>query len=524
MQGAIAAGHELTARAGAGALERGGNAVDAVVAAGVMSWAAEPALTGPCGGGFVMVRPARSGQAALLDAFSSIPGRDLPAARSLAEIEQVSVPFDERTTQIFHVGSATCAVPGVVAGLHAAHRRHGRLPWRDLVLPAAEAAQAGVVTNAGQQRVLDVIEAILVRTPEARAIFAPSGRYVARGDRNRQPELAASIELLAERGPDVLYRGELARAMVRHQDEQGGRLTMADLEGYRPIWRRPLRCAYRGRSLITNPPPSSGGVLIAHMLALLDDVARALAAGEAPALRALAETMRLTARRRDREFVRLLHRGGLAAHMLDPAAIAAGRGAVRAALDGAPTAMAAIAADHGTTHVSVIDGSGNAAAFTASNGSHSGVFVPGTGLHLNNMMGEEDLSAGRHLRPGMRLTSMQAPSLLDRVGRVLMAVGSSGSNRLRSAITQVIVNVVEHGMNLDDAVSFPRVHVEGDRLDCEGGLDPRQLDLLEAGGERLVRFESLNLYFGGANAVGYRDDGGLEAAGDPRRECFGMVL
>ncbi|MDX6522327.1 MAG: gamma-glutamyltranspeptidase / glutathione hydrolase, partial [Gaiellales bacterium] len=336
--------------------------------------------------------------------------------------------------------------------------------------------------------------------------------------------LAASIELLAERGPDVLYRGELARAMVRHQDEQGGRLTMADLEGYRPIWRRPLRCAYRGRSLITNPPPSSGGVLIAHMLALLDDVARALAAGEAPALRALAETMRLTARRRDREFVRLLHRGGLAAHMLDPAAIAAGRGAVRAALDGAPTAMAAIAADHGTTHVSVIDGGGNAAAFTASNGSHSGVFVPGTGLHLNNMMGEEDLSAGRHLRPGVRLTSMQAPSLLDRDGRVLMAVGSSGSNRLRSAITQVIVNVVEHGMNLDDAVSFPRVHVEGDRLDCEGGLDPRQLDLLEAGGERLVRFESLNLYFGGANAVGYRDDGSLEAAGDPRRECFGMVL
>jgi gamma-glutamyltranspeptidase/glutathione hydrolase len=152
------------------------------------------------------------------------------------------------------------------------------------------------------------------------------------------------------------------------------------------------------------------------------------------------------------------------------------------------------------------------------------VFVPGTGLHLNNMMGEEDLSAGRHLRPGVRLTSMQAPSLLERDGHVEMAVGSSGSNRLRSAITQVIVNVVEHAMSLDDAVSFPRVHVEGDRLDCEGGLDSRQLDLLEAGGERLVRFESLNLYFGGANAVGYRDDGSLEAAGDPRRECFGMVL
>ncbi|MDX6496423.1 MAG: gamma-glutamyltranspeptidase / glutathione hydrolase, partial [Gaiellales bacterium] len=144
MRGAIAAGHELTARAGAQALEQGGNAVDAIVAAGAMSWASEPALTGPCGGGFVMVRPARTGRAALLDAFTSKPGIDLPADRHLAEIEEIAVPFDERTTQIFHVGSATCAVPGVVAGLHAVHRRHGRLPWRQLVIPAAAAAAAGV--------------------------------------------------------------------------------------------------------------------------------------------------------------------------------------------------------------------------------------------------------------------------------------------------------------------------------------------------------------------------------------------
>jgi gamma-glutamyltranspeptidase / glutathione hydrolase len=524
MRGAIAAGHELTARAGAQALEQGGNAVDAIVAAGAMSWAAEPALTGPCGGGFVMVRPARTGRAALLDAFTSKPGIDLPADRRLAEIEEIAVPFDERTTQIFHVGSATCAVPGVVAGLHAVHRRHGRLPWRQLVIPAAAAAAAGVTVNAGQSRVLDAIEGILWRTPESRAVFAPGGRYVREGDLVRQPELATSIELIAELGPAVLYSGELARAMVDHQHRHGGSLTMPDLAGYRPVWRRPLTAQHSGHALVTNPPPSSGGVLIAHMLAVLEGTAGGLSPGSAPALRALAETMRQTARRRDRAFVRLLHRGGLAVHMLDPVAIAAAQREVRAALASAPTAMATVASDRGTTHVSVVDGEGNAAAFTASNGSHSGVIVPGTGLHLNNMMGEEDLAAGRHLRPGVRLTSMQAPTVLDRGGRVRLVVGSSGSNRLRSAITQVIVNVIDHGMSVADAVSFPRVHVEHDRLDCEGGFDPGQLDLLEQAGERLVRFDGLNLYFGGANAVACHADGSLTAAGDPRRECFGIVL
>jgi gamma-glutamyltranspeptidase/glutathione hydrolase len=523
IRGAIAAGHELTARAGAAALEAGGTAVDAVVAAGVMSWASESALTGPCGGGFVVVRQAR-GRPTLLDAFTAIPGRDLPADRRLVEVEQVLVPFDERTTQVFHVGSAACAVPGVVAGLHEAHRRFGRLPWRELVLPAAEAAQAGVPTNIGQVRVFEAIRVILTRTPEALAIFAPSGHYVGEGDVIRQPELAASIERLAEHGPDELYRGGLARAMVDHQAAHGGRLTMADLGGYRPVWRRPLQVAFRGHEVVTNPPPSSGGVLIAYMLLLLDQLHRQLAPGSAEALRLLAETMRAAGRRRNAAFARLLHRGGLAAHMLSEQALVTGREEIERALAGSPSASPALASDRGTTHISAVDGAGNAAAFTASNGSHSGVIVPGTGLHLNNMMGEEDLAAGRHLRPGNRLTSMQAPTLLERDGQVRLVVGSSGSNRLRSAITQVIVNVVEHGMPIGDAVSFPRVHVEGGRLDCEGGFEPAQLDRLEAMGERLVRFDGLNLYFGGANAVLRDAGGGLTAAGDPRRSCFGLVL
>jgi gamma-glutamyltranspeptidase/glutathione hydrolase len=521
MRAAVAAGHAVTARAGADILDRGGNAFDAVVAAGAMSWAAEPGLTGPCGGGFVMVRPAR-GRARLVDAFTAIAGRDLPAGRRLAEVERVLVPFDEKTTQEFHIGAAACAVPGVLAGLDAVHRRFGSMPWRDLLLPAAEAADRGVGSSGGQYAVLVAIREILRHTPEASRVFWPAGSLVGEGEPVRQPDLAVTIERLAER-PGDLYTGDLARAMVDHQEATGGPLTAADLAAYRPVWRRPLLVPYGRHVIATNPPPSSGGVLIGHMLSVLAGVPGTRPPGRARTLRAYAETMRAAARMRTATFTRLLYRGGLGRHMLGADAVEASRAAVVAALAGAPTPMLAVPSDAGTTHISVVDRLGNACAFTASNGSHSGVVVPGTGLHLNNMMGEEDLAAGRHMPPGTRLTSMQAPSIATSGGEVELVIGSSGSNRLRSAITQVAVNVLDHGLSARDAVDAPRVHVEGDRLDCEGGLDEAELELLERWGERLNRFESLNLYFGGTNIVSVRD-GRTEAAGDPRRDGDGIVL
>ncbi len=521
MRAAVAAGHALTARAGADVLERGGNAVDAVVAAGAMSWAAEPGLTGPCGGGFLMVRPAR-GRARVVDAFTAIPGQNLPGGRRLAEVERVLVPFDEQTTQEFHIGAAACAVPGVLAGLRAVHRRFGSMPWRDLLLPAAGAADRGVPSSGGQYAVLIAIGDILRHTPEVSEVFWPGGALVAEGEPVRQRDLAATIERLADR-PEELYTGDLARAMVDHQRETGGRLTMADLAAYRPVWRRPLLVPYGRHVIATNPPPSSGGVLIGHMLSVLEGVPGPRPPGRARTLRAYAETMRAAARMRTGTFTRLLYRGGLARHMLAPEAIEASRAAVVAALAGEPAPALAVPSDAGTTHVSAVDRDGNACAFTASNGCHSGVIVPGTGLHLNNMMGEEDLAAGRHMPAGSRLTSMQAPSMAASDGDLELVIGSSGSNRLRSAIMQVAVNVLDHRMSARDAVDHPRVHVEGDRLDCEGGLDEAELEVLERWGERLNRFESLNLYFGGANIVSVRD-GRTEAAGDPRRDGDGIVL
>jgi gamma-glutamyltranspeptidase / glutathione hydrolase len=524
MPAAAAAGHELTARTAADVLSAGGNAVDATVAAAAMSWAAEPGLISPCGGGFLLVRPARTGKLHLLDAFTAIPGHDLPPDRPLATFDRVDVPFDEQTTQVFHIGAAACAVPGVVAGIAAVHGRFGSLPWRDLLMPAAVAANDGVASRGGQQAVLRAIEVVLTHTEEARAVFAPDGRYVREGERVRQPDLAGSIERLAELGPRDFYEGGLAAAMVDHQSVTGGRLTIADLARYRAVWRRPLRIAYHGRrEIYTNPPPSSGGVLIGHMLAVLRGVSEPLPPGRARTLRAYAEAMRSAARMRDSRFERLLHRGGLVRHMLSDEAVGKGRAALLAALEGEPTPAPAIPSDRGTTHISVVDEAGNACAFTSSNGCHSGVIVPGTGLHLNNMMGEEDLAAEREMPPGTRLTSMQAPTMVVGPDGIELVVGSSGSNRLRSAITQVAINVIDHGMGAREAIDHPRVHVEGDRLDCEGGFDPAEIDKLEHWGERVNRFASLNLYFGGANAV-VRHGGTIDAAGDPRRNGFGIVL
>ncbi len=522
MRAAVAAGHAVTARAAARVLEQGGNAVDAVVAAGAMSWAAEPSLTGPCGGGFLMVRPARTRRVHVLDAFTAIPGQETPPDRKLTEVVRVLVPFDEQTTQVFHIGAAACAVPGVLAGLNAVHRRFGSMPWADLLRPAAEAATVGVASSGGQYAVLVAIRDILRHTPEASEVFWPRGALVAEGEPIRQPDLTATIERLAER-PDDLYTGELARAMVAHQHAAGGPLTMADLAAYRPIWRRPLEVPYGRHVIVTNPPPSSGGVLIGHMLAVLEGVPGPRPPGRARTLRAYAETMRAAARMRTAQFTRLLYRGGLGRHMLSDKAVAAGRAAVVSALAGEPSPAVAVPADPGTTHVSVVDRAGNACAFTASNGCHSGVIVPGTGLHLNNMMGEEDLAAGRHMPPGKRLTSMQAPSMAVGDAGLELVIGSSGSNRLRSAIMQVAVNVLDHGMPAREAVDHPRVHVEGDRLDCEGGIDEAELEVLERWGERLNRFESLNLYFGGTNIVAVHG-GRTEAAGDPRRDGDGIVL
>ncbi len=291
MRGAVAAGHPLTAAAGARILEDGGNAVDACVGAAFMSWVAESPLTGPGAGGFMLVHRGRDRSTRVLDFFVSTPGLGAARRRTL-EMESVDIGFSGPTTQVFRIGAASCAVPGAVAGLAAAHRRYGTLPWRVLLEPAIEAASDGIALTRSQAYLHAVLDLILRHTDEGRRVYGRRGARLGPGDTLRLPDLARTLEILAGRGERALYGGELGRAVVRHQAETGGAIRLEDLRRYRVIWRRPVRARFRGCLFESNPPPSSGGVLIAYGLRLLDGLGVGGRPGSAEAIAVLVEVMR----------------------------------------------------------------------------------------------------------------------------------------------------------------------------------------------------------------------------------------
>jgi len=431
-------------------------------------------------------------------------------------MDAVEVVFTPESSQAFRIGAASCAVPGAAAGLGEAHRLFGTLPWSVLLEPAIRHAREGVVVTESQAYLHAILDLILRHTPEGEAIYGRNGNRLVAGDRLVMSDLAGTLERLADRGADDLYRGELARRLVAHIQEGGGAITLRDLEDYRVIRRRPVRVRFLGHDFESNPPPSTGGLLIGLGAQLLDRLGPAGPPGSAEAIAQLVEIMRVQDSARDEAFTRGLYRGGLAARLLDPQAMAAAERLLRSRLPEVVT---------GTTHIAVVDGRGNAASLTATTGAGSGVIVPGTGVQLNNMIGEFDLATtGRVPGPGARFTSGMAPSLVLQDLRPRLVVGSAGSLRLRGAIFQVVVNTIAHGLGVEQAIDRPRVHLDGNDVHCEGGNDPAQLARLEEWGYPLVRWRRRNLYFGGVAAVEFREDGSLAAAGDPRRGGHGVVI
>jgi len=519
MRGAIAAGHRLTAEAGAEILQQGGNAVDACLAAAFASWVSESTLTGPAAGGFLLVHRARDRSDRLLDCFVALPGKGSGKPPE-PHMESIDVDFDAMSQVVYLIGEGSCAVPGVIAGLEAAHERYGSLPWSRLFGPAVALAREGVELTPQQAYLHGILDLILRHSSAGREIYGEHERMRA-GERVVMHDLVRTLELLAAGGAREFYEGELGRELVRYLGDTGGLITQDDLAQYRVIWRRPIRVAYAGREFVSNPPPSSGGVLVGYGLSLLDRLGADGRPGSAEAIEPLVEVMREQSRAREGSFVGDLYRGGLARKLFSEQNLGAAlrrieeREGISREPAGAP----------GTTHISVVDERGNAASLTASTGAGSGVIVPGTGIHMNNMLGEYDLNPpGRRFQPGTRLTSMMAPSLVLENGSPRLVVGSAGSIRLRGAILQIVVNVARHGLPVEEALEAPRVHFEDGRVHCEGGHDLAELDRLEARGYELIRWGRRNLYFGGASAVEKLEDGSLAAAGDPRRGGHGIVV
>ncbi len=490
--GVVAAGHPVSANAGADALRVGGNAVDGALAAMLASFACEPLLTGLGAGGYMLV--VAPGQApALLDFFVQAPGRGADDSRR-AELIPIPVSFGD-AIQEFHIGVASVGCYGMAAGVCEAARRFGRVPLDQLVAPAAALARDGVPLNAQQAYIVEILAGIVTSTPECAALFAPGGMLLREGDVLRQPEFAHTLERLGAEGERPFYEGDIAAAVSDWVLERGGLLTGADLRSYEVVDREPVRVAYRGREVVTNPPPSAGGILIARALAMLG------AAPGPPSVTRVVDVMEATQRERTPEFLAGLDDPGFMRTFL--ARTGGGLGS--------------------TTHIAVLDCDGWACSVTCSNGSASGVVVPGTGIHLNNMLGEQDLNPlGFHRHPpGRRMPSMMAPTVVLRDGEAELAVGSAGSNRIRSAILQTIIRTIDDGMRASDAVQAPRVHWEDDIVYVEPGVD---VSGLEAEGRVLSPFRERNLFFGGAQAAARDSDGGFSGGGDPRRGGAAVVV
>jgi gamma-glutamyltranspeptidase/glutathione hydrolase len=505
--GAVAAGHPLTAEAGARVLREGGNAVDAAVAAVLTSFVTESPLTGLGAGGFMLVHTAD--EDALLDFFVEMPGRSVERTSELVPVE---ILFDG-TAQIFNIGAASCGVPGTAAGLAEALARFGSAPLEALAAPAVRLARDGVEVNEQQAYLHELLTPVLTEYPESRALYAPDGDPLTEGDRFRFPELADALERYAAEGPSAIYGGEAAAAIAAWVVGRGGTLTAADLAAYEPVAREPVRAAFRGREILSNPPPSAGGILIVFALAVLERVGSV-------DLAHLVGAMEEAQAARTEGFYRGLYEAGFTERLLSAEHLDAA--AARVASARRPPAGADGSADRlgSTTHISVLDGDGNGASVTCSNGTGSGIVVPGTGVHVNNMLGEEDLNPlGFHRLPiGARLPSMMAPSVVLRDGEVEMVLGSGGSNRIRSAILQAITRLVVDEEWAQDAVSAPRVHFEDGAVQAEPGVEEAALRALEQRGYEVSRWARRNWFFGGVHTVARDPEtGAVGGGGDPRR-------
>jgi len=498
--GVVATGHPLVTAAAAETLHAGGNAFDAAVTAGFAAAAAEPALTSLGGGGFLLARSVE-GQTRLFDFFVDTPGRGRARDDLVPDFVPVTLRFPA-SEQEFNVGRGSVAVPGNLAGFLQIHEALGRLSLHTVVGPAVRLAREGVPVSPRQASFFGLLEPIFTLTPGSAAIFAPEGRMPRAGELLRNPDLADLLERLPEDHGKRFYEGAMAARVAADMRDGAGLLTAEDLAAYRVVERDPLSFEYRGRRIVTNPPPSFGGALVAMSLELLGAV-------DLSEMRWASAEHLLVKVGVMQEVERLRASGKRVLDQLAPDELAAASGRVRGFL-------------RGTTHVSVSDREGNVASMTTSNGEGSGYVVPGTGVMLNNMMGEDDLHPdGFHASPpGLRVASMMAPTLVLEGDRVVLVAGSGGSKRIRTALTQVVSGMIDFGLSVRDAVQAPRVHWDGETIQLEPGLeDPAAIEALRRLGP-VNEWPDLDVYFGGVHAV----VPGREGAGDPRRAGSAMTL
>ena len=505
--GVIAAGHEKTAEAGIEMLRLGGNAFDAAAAAILASFVTESGLTSAAGGGFLLAHT-QANQNILFDFFSQTPRQK----KSRDEINFYPVYINYGSAvQEFHIGLGSMAVPGNIGGVFHAHKKLGRLPFKVVADPAIRYAKNGIEINDFQYFCLTILKVIMTSSREACKVYAPNGEMLQRGETLFMKDFADTLTYLAENGPGEFYEGEIAQRLVKDCQDYGGHLTLEDLKNYRVIEREPLIVNYRGNKFLTNPPPSAGGILIAFALELLSKVNLSdISFGTSRHLQTLAHLMRLTNKARKQGYNAYTYQKDVVQKFLAADYIAS----YEQKLNNIVNKWGS------TTHISVIDSEGNAASVTTSHGEGSSYVIPGTGIMVNNMLGEADLSPhGFHnWQENTRISSMMAPTIVLKNDRPEIVLGSGGSNRIRTAILQVISNIIDFKMNVDVAVNSPRVHWENNIFNIEPGFSEEEIkQIVLPSTNQLVLWNQKNMFFGGIHTVMENSEGLIEGAGDRRR-------
>jgi gamma-glutamyltranspeptidase / glutathione hydrolase len=457
----VAAGHPATVDAGIEILEAGGSAADAAVAASLASCVAETLMTGLLGGGHAIYWSAARREARLLDCFVSVPGLGAPPGEP--ELVRLEVPFGAELVH-YAVGPASCAVPGLPAGLDALWRLHGRLPWETLVAPALHLARHGVELPPAHASCLAMLAPVMTMN-EGAALHLRGGRLLAAGDLLEQPGLVTALELVADEGANGVYAGTIRARLLELMAERGGLVTADDLDAYRAVWLEPVEVWRDGRRHLTRAGLSGVPELLARL----------------PRLSGLSGAARVVA-------------------LVDAL--------------GEPPA----AAEAHTTNLVVADADGNVCVLTTSLGLGSGDWLPGLDLHLNSMLGETDLVRGP-LEPGLRMESMMAPTLALEGDGVALAIGAAGGTRLRTALVGVAAGVLDEGLAPEEAVERPRFHPTAGLVNAEPGVDEDGLALLERRGWSVRRWQARHHYFGGVSLIAPSG-----AAGDPRRSGGARTL
>jgi gamma-glutamyltranspeptidase/glutathione hydrolase len=507
--GVAASGSAEVSRTAVEILEAGGNAFDAALGALCTAAIAEPLLVSLGGGGFMLALP--DGQKPrVYDFFCQTPSRRRPTA----ELDFYPIMANFGTAaQEFHIGMGSIAVPGIIAGIFEAHRELGRMPLQDIMTPAIELARGGVRVDEFHHYIIRILRPIMQATPASFRLFespAHPGRLIRVGELLCNPQAADSLEALTREGQALFYRGEWAAQFARDCLERGGHITREDLASYQVERREPVVFRYRGTRCAINPPPSPGGCLIAFALGVISDWD-----SSKESWGSVGHAMNLLRGMRAASVARHHYKleSGLEREKMERLL---GEETVREWQQGLELNSLF---SRGTTHISVADRAGNIASLTASNGEGCAYVLPGTGIMLNNMLGEEDLNFGgfHRWKENVRLASMMSPAVAELADGTRIALGTGGSNRIRSAITQVLVNLLDFGMSLEQAVTASRMHLEGDMLSIEAGFPEDAVTALTSAVPQHHLWPESNLFFGGVHTVSIKHGGIFDGAGDPRR-------